>query len=351
MNFRFLLGVAFADVSVPLVLDGCSGAASSTSAQMPPLAISRHAGRQPGSTLILPQALAKRHRAERARSWMKPLGHPAPLLYLSDAYANVVNVYEESGNSQVPIGQIASFNEPQGLWVTLNQNLWVANTNNLTLQAYHRGSFAPYRTLTDPNGYPAGVCGNNNKNLVYGLDILSLSDGNGQTINVYGKNDTSPSTVLIDSNSEALYECAVDSHGNLFVTLSNLLGYGEVDEFPRGSTTPVVLVSNLVYPIGITIDKYDALAVDDAEANGPYGDSVIYLYAPPYTGGPADSFTTTGSIIETALDHTQTHLWGADTKNLVAQEWSYPHGAFENETSSQGLQYPDGVAVSPAAKP
>ncbi|MBV9333662.1 MAG: hypothetical protein JO146_06615 [Candidatus Eremiobacteraeota bacterium] len=349
MQSRLLFGAAFVAASFPLLLAGCSGSTSSVAPATQPAAKQFQGPAQRHSTLLLGLSRT-RHAPLATHSWMKHVNPKTSLLYLSDAYANDVNIYDAAGSNQTPIGQITGLNQPQGLWVNVNQNLWLANTGAQALMEFHRGSVVPYRTVTDPNGYPAGICGNNNKALTYGVDILANGGGYGNTINVYAKNDTSPSQVLTDTNSEALYDCVVDKNGNLFVTLSNLTGYGEVDEFAKGSTTPVTLISNLIYPIGITIDKYGTLAVNDADANYPYCCSVIYLYDPPYTYGPAFSFETNGFIIETALDRTQTHLWMADTQNFDASEWSYPHGSFENATSNQGLQYPDGIALSPPAK-
>lgn len=289
-------------------------------------------------------------------SWLKRVSPSKPLLYVADGEENVVNIYSATGSDQTPTGQLTGpgastyFMEPQGLWVDINQNLWVASTNASTLYAFRRGSMTAFRTLTDPNGFPAGVCGNNNKPTVYAVDILSTSSGYGQTIDVYKKSSNSPSSVLYDTNAESLYECAVDSRGNLFVTLTNLAGGGEVDEFFKGTTTPVVLESNLVLPLGITVDRFNTLAVADFTAIPPYQTpSIVYLYNPPYTYGPAYSFTTTGWINEMALGRHQKQIWGADVLNRLAQEWSYPHGLFLNETSTTDLVDPDGLALSPAA--
>jgi hypothetical protein len=347
MNARLLLGAALAAVSV--LAGGCSTGSSSPSPGLTPahlpaslLPLSRH------STLPLPYFGVK-HRRRVVHSWMNP-NVPTTLVYVSDSYENDVEIYDEAGSGQTPVGQITGFNQPEGLWVSVTQNLWVANTNNQTLLGYRRGSMTPFRTLTDPNGYPDGVCGNDNKSLIYGLDIASATEGPGQTINVYDKQSNSPASVLTDTNAEYLFFCAVDSRGNLFVTLSNAGGYGEVDEFPKGSTAPTVIASNLVYPLGITIDKYNALTVIDAFAGAPNDTGVAYIYDPPYTGGPAYSFTLNGLIAESALDKPQTHLWGADPYNEVAQEWSYPSGTFVNETSNEDLAEPLGIALTPAKK-
>ncbi len=355
MTFRTLLGCAAAAAFAAL-LGGCSGTGSPQGSALTPAArISDRARREHRSTL-LGFGRVGHPSVPRLHSWLRHVKPATPLLYLSDSFGNFVNVYDAAGSNQSPIGQIAGFNEPQGLWVDINQNLWVTNTNTQQLFAYHRATVNAFRTLSDPNGYPAGVCGNDNKSQVIAVDIISNSRGDGQTINIYNRGATTPSSVLTDPNASSLYECAVDSHGNLFVTLSNV-NYpygGELDEFPKGSTTPVVLGTNFLYPIGITIDKYNAVSVADIYElyYSQYAYTTVYLFDPPYTGGPAYSYVVnSAAFIQTALNHAQTELWGANSFiNLGAQGYSYPHGLFEDATSSSGLSYPDGIAVSPAAK-
>jgi hypothetical protein len=351
MHVRYLLGAALITASASLSLNGCSGASTPTAPAMTAsAAVASQAHHRGRSTAILLLPGRTGHRVT-TRSWLNHVPPSNPLLYISDYSTDVVNIYTQAGSGQTPIGQITGLNEPQGLWVDINQNLWVANTAAFTLQAYHRGATTPFRTLTDPNGYPAGVCGNNNRALVYGTDITTLEYGAGQTINVYARGATSPTSVLTDSNASSLYECAVDSKGNLFVSLSSI-NYpygGEIDEFLKGSTTPIALITNLIYPIGITLDKYDALSVADAfYGSSPYYYSELYIYDKPYTYGPALSTAGTGLIVETALRKNQTQIWGADATNLVGQQWSYPNFRLGNATSNEGLEYPDGLALSPA---
>src|SRR5579883_287105 len=276
------------------------------------------------------------------KSWMAPATAVKSLLYVSDPVENVVNVYDESATNQAPIGQIGGLSEPQAMWVDPHANLWVANTTAFTVLAYHRGSIFSYKTLSDPNGYPAGVCGDNATGTIYATDIQSSSGGNGTTIDVYAGGATTPTSLLNEPNSLSLYFCAVDAKSNLFVSYVNAsTSLGEVDEFPKGQTTPIAIVSNLTCPGGVALDRYNALVVDD-----PCGQA-MYIYDPPYTNGSYYSFTYSGAIQQIALDRSETNLWGADQTNDTAQEFSYPHGVFRNKTSSSELTLPTGAEVSP----
>lgn len=358
MQVRFLLGAALVAASTSTLLAGCgSGSFSSASGLTPAARAAGAAHRAHRSTLLGLGPTGGTRVHHHVKSWLKHVAPTLTLAYLSDAFGNTVNIYDASSTNQSPIGQLGGFNQPQGLWVDVNQNLWVTNTNTQELFAYHRNNTTTFRTLTDTSGYPAGVCGNDNKSQVISVDIQGNGGAAGQTINIYNKGATTPSTQLIDPNAESLYGCAVDAHGNLFVTLQNTAYYpypdGELDEFVKGSTTPTVIWSNFIYPIGITIDRYNAIDVSDLEPAYPNPpSSTVYLFDPPYTQGPAYSFTANGvAFIQTALNKPQTQLWAANSYgDLSAQAYSYPHGSFLNATSSYGLIYPDGVALSPKSK-
>src|SRR5581483_11833297 len=164
LNVRCFFGAICLAAFMPCFLSGCSGASSSTPAAATPSALgTRIAQSGHRSTFLLPSSRPRHARGAALRSWIKPVPRSAPLLYVSDPYLNVVNIYDENGSGQTPIGQIAGFDEPQSMWVTSTQKLWVANTNAMNLEEFKRGSVVPIRTVSDPNGFPAGVCGNNNK--------------------------------------------------------------------------------------------------------------------------------------------------------------------------------------------
>ncbi len=283
-----------------------------------------------------------------------PPGPPPKLtVYLADPYMNAVYLYDGGAKTgQSPIGSITGFNEPQGLFVDHKKNLWVANTNGTDILGFQKNHSTPFATLTDPNGYPAGVCGAND-GTIYATDISAQGGGDGQTIEVYPPNHTSPAKVLTIPNAGEVDFCAVDNHNNLFVTwfkvdVNNNYTDTEVDEFAHNSSTPTTVIdkpysSSCLY--GIAFAKNN-LVVDDACANYPTS-GTISTYKPPFTGNPISSFAYNASILEIALDDPAKNLWAANGNAVQGQEYGYPAGALEDATSSSGLSYPVGIAIDP----
>ncbi len=353
MNVRFFFGAALIAAGAAASLAGCSGGASPAT---PAASLSAQTkGTLPIEMQIrkaqLPFSSGRLENRKPVRSWVKAAnGAPAQLLYISDSGNNVVNLYNPAGSSQTPIGQLGGFAQPEGMYVDPNRNLWVSNTNDQQVLGYHKGGLFPYKTLTDTTGYPDDVCGNRASGTLYAADIQSApSEGFGQSIDVYAHGSAIPTKILTDPNSEYLFFCAVDSHGNLFVSLYNQSGNyytsGEIDEFKVGQTTPTVLITGLYYPLGIAFDKYNSLIVADTFAQQ------MYVFDPPYTEGPATSFPFGGYIAQIALNSAETSLWGTDALKTYGQEFSYPGGTVQDDTSTSELYEPLGAAMSPAARP
>lgn len=275
-------------------------------------------------------------------SWIDRRAKPKEILYVSDPFLGVVNLYDAQRKDGRPIGQIGDFKEPEGLFVDSSKDLWVADFGGRNVLGFREGSLFPFFELGDPSGYPNAVCSKAYSPTFYVVNLESKSGGNGQTIDVYANESKKPTSVLTDPNSANLLFCAVNGKGDLFVTMRNTSGSGEIDEFPQGQTTPKVVIKDLAYPSGIVFDDHDYMVVSDTYA------STIRIYAPPYGKGPKDSFSYDGLIMQIAFEADSAHLWGADQQRAIAQEFSYPGGVLENQTQSENLAAPAGVAVSPA---
>jgi hypothetical protein len=307
--------------SFPLAMAGCSGAAAT------PPTMTRAA----------------------APSWMARGSIPGSILYVSDPYLGVVNVYDASRKNPNPIGQLAGFDDPGGVFVDTGRNLWVANTNDRTIVAYREGALFPFKVLIDPSGFPESVCTSPINPTIYAVERDSLAHKPSQTILLYERESDTPTTTLVDPNAEELHGCAVDHAGNVFVTLTSASGgtldSGEIDEFKRGNKTPTVIATGLIDPTGITIDKLEELVVSDTLAHE------VLVYPPPYTDGPSVKLKTRGLVVGIALDERETKIWFANSSEGVAQQYSYPAGRLENQTQATNLYQPTGVALSPRGAP
>ncbi len=276
-----------------------------------------------------------------AHSWLDARVKPKEILYVSDPFLGVVNLYDASRKDGRPIGQLGDFKQPEGLFVDSSKDLWVTNFGGRNVLGFREGSLFPFFELSDTSGHPNAVCSGAYSPTFYVVNLESAKGGDGQTIDVYANESKKPTSMLTDTNAANLLSCAVNGKGSLFVTMQNTSGVGEIDEFPKGKTTPVVLITGLIYPAGIVFDDRDYLVVSEAFAG------TIRIYAPPYGKGPKDSFHYDGSILQIAFDASATHLWGANQSLALAQEFSYPGGVLENETRSENLFQPAGIAISP----
>ncbi len=162
---------------------------------------------------------------------------------------------------------------------------------------------------------------------------------------MFANGAANPTSTLADANLPYIFWLATDSKDDLFVDGLNSGNLAEVDEFKAGSTSPTVLPITGTYPGGLAFDAHDNLIFDD-QGSGSSG--TISTYAPPYTGAPASSFGYSGDIVNIALTNAKTPtLWGSNSN--AGQEYSLA-GSLLDSTSSEYLNLPVGIAVSPAAK-
>jgi hypothetical protein len=269
-----------------------------------------------------------------------------PLLYIADENNNVVNIYLQSGNNQSPIGQITGLSTPASLAVAGNRDLFVYNSGNSTITAYHNGSTTPFETLTGSDGYGVAIDSHEN---VYAANF----NGSPGTINVYSAGSTIPTSTLTDTNLALEFSMAVDESGAVFVAgYNSTYAHVEIDEFPAGSTNPKILAIPVRPAFAyIALEENDNLVVAD-NAIG-----TISVYARPYkTIFPVSRFSFAGSACGIALDTSESNIWTANNTvvngNNVAtgQEYTLATGTLLDSTSTTGLSNACGIAVSPRAK-
>lgn len=294
-----------------------------------------------GQNVGVPAASSAGAAGTKTHSWLDLRAKPKEILYVSDPSLGVVNLYDASRTDGGPIGQLADFKQPEGLFVDSSKDIWVSNFGGRNVLGFREGSLFPFFELSDTSGHPNGLCSQAYSPTFYVVNAESANGGPGQTIDVYANESRKPTSVLTDANAANLLACAVNNKGDLFVTMETASGSGEIDEFTKGKTSPVALIKNLNYPGGIVFDDRDYLVVSETYAG------TIRIFAPPYGKGPKDSFHYDGSIVQISFDASSMHLWAANQSLALAQEFSYPGGVLENETKSVSLFAPAGVAVSP----
>jgi hypothetical protein len=176
-----------------------------------------------------------------------------PIVYMSDFNFNVVNIYTVPFAGQQPCGQIfGTFNNPQGLFVWKNHDLYVASSGTFDVQVFHRRALKPYNRYTDTvNGaqFPG--------------DVTVAKDG----------------TVIASNLLQSNYQ----EGGSISTWIRGGHGGTFVGNFP---------MTNAYYGMFVTVQKDGTLYFNDVDSNTGYGP--IWTGACPL--GLCGSFTSTGAV-------------------------------------------------------
>jgi hypothetical protein len=255
-------------------------------------------------------------------------------------------IYSQTGYGQNPIGAIVGFAYPTGLWVNTKGDLYVVDSFRSAIDGYRHGAIAPFTTLQDPNP-PWDACGDD-RGTIYVVDAGSSQGGPADTVEVYVHGAIYPRTKLVDPRAAHMNSCMVDGAGDLFVSYATgSSGGAGVDEFPKGSTTPILLVGGLDFAPGIALTRNGNLVVNAATSSS----GQIVTYAPPYTGSPVGSFAYSGNAGGIALNRDERNVWLANSTSEEAQEYTYPGGQLIDSTSKFDSYFPYAVTLYPADRP
>jgi sugar lactone lactonase YvrE len=189
------------------------------------------------------------------------------LLYVSEDYVysdGAVIIYPEKGNHQSPIGMItAGVEDPWGLYVDKQQNLYVANQGG-TVTVYPRGSTSPSLTFSQGLGRPlypivdsSGDVFVSNAGRSY---TTSRGSSGGGMVVEYRPGSTSSYRVLQTPGAEA-DGMAFDRQGDLYVAYRDSAGTGSIEEFAPGSTQGTILGMSLNRPQGVIVDNNGNIVV------------------------------------------------------------------------------------------
>jgi len=282
---------------------------------------------------------------------MLPEARSEQLLYVSDFYDNVVDVYSYPKLKRV--GQLTTdMLSPDGLCTDAKGDVFVVNnTPNIDdVVEFAHGGTTPIQTLQDPSQVAIScsvdpVTGNlavTNVTEIYGAGPGSVS--------IYA-NATGNPTMYSDTNMAAVYYCAYDDKGNLYLDgFSGGVSEGsfEFAEIPKGKTgfTSISLKNTTVNFAGDVVwdGKYVDVEDQNVEQNGSVITSAIYR-----TTGAAgkvvseavlDGSDDVSSYIVVGSSVIATNFYGATTGF-----WPYPKGGKGTKTIT-GFSGPIGIALS-----
>jgi hypothetical protein len=266
--------------------------------------------------------------------WLSPQAKKAKnLLYAADQDAGAIEIYNQKGSSQQPIGKITTgVSGADGLFVDSHGKLYVCNFGNGTVTVYPRGKTSPSETLTGA-GSPIDVV-TARDGTVY---VANFNSGTNGTVLEYAKGQTSPSKTIVTLGSGAYPEgLGLDSSNDLYVAY-NLID-GEVLEFTPGSSNGKNLGIHVGAAGGLTVDHHNDLLLVDQILPG------VDVYAPG-TSTPSQQITGFAAAFDLALNHKNNELWVTAPFKPAVYGVSYPAGKIVDTITALTSAF--GVGTSP----
>jgi hypothetical protein len=269
----------------------------------------------------------------------------AELLYLSDGSFGNVYVFSYPGAKLV--GSLTHLETPQGVCHDETGNVYIVIAGSATIAEYAHGGSRPIKTLSDPSGTPLGCA----------IDPMS---GDLAVVNQTGPSGSgSPPNVVIfkdargraatysDKEATALYFCAYDDTGNLFVDgATSAGGSGVLVELPKGrSKFAGIALDKGVNPLGGV--QWDGKYLDIGDRDGSSGHADVYRLSIGSGRGKTVSSTPLDgdSDIDSFWIEGRTIVGG----DLIAGSlmfWHYPRGGSPTK-SLLGFSDPVAMTVSP----
>jgi len=340
----YALGAAAA-----LLLAGCStNGSTGTSSIVPtgttPLA---HAFKVAVPSVVAPRVQALVHSHPPVKGWMSP-NITGDLVYAAQYYSNDVQIYEQAGSNQSPVGALTSgVVNPQGLWVTPNGDVWVANTGASNVLVFKKGQLNPYKTLNDPGQYPVDVVVGTD-GIAYVNNIIDTAGGPG-SVSVYAAGSVNPTSTLTVPNNSRVFFNGMSHNDHLYVDYADTNLNGQMVKFKNGTghahPTGITFANNGngAFPGGVEFDQTNDLIANDQIA------LFTGIWELP-TATPNFTFNTSdGDPLGLALRHDEQHIYITDALNGVIYEYTYQGASLVN-TISNGLgssSPPFGVAADP----
>lgn len=270
------------------------------------------------------------------------------LAYVADPSKNEIAVYTQKGSNQNPIGYITNgADEPVGLFVDADKNLYASDWGTDTVTVYAPGSDSPSETLTAPSGAinPGFLVVGRDGTVYVGFEAYQGS--NGGVVVAYAKGRTAPSRNILTFTGETFPEgLALDSRNNLYVAVafSDSSGYngfsGKVLEVKAGGSHGKDLGIRInALPGGMTIDmKNDLVLAVQAQPGS------VNIY-PPGKKNPSGVISV-NLPAGVALNHKNTKLFVNSDSTSSTFVFAYPTGKQVDQFAPLS-GYVTGVATSP----
>jgi len=268
-----------------------------------------------------------------------------PILYVAQYGSNAIQIYDQAGTNQSPIGTLtSSLSGPWGLFVTGTEDLYVANLAGADVVIFHKGATSPYKTLSDPGELPV-IAVVDSTGTVYVANNKTTRGGPG-SVSVYAGGSTTPTSRLTVPNNIEVLWCALNNHHNLFVGYYKTNHTNGLVKFVGGAGTAKSADVTIQFPGQMEFDSAQDLVFADENA------STVNVYELP-TKTPVAQYATPsgGTIVGLALTKRSANFYVSDYGTGAVYEFSYPAGVLV-DTISTGLgtsSPPTGVATDPSA--
>ncbi len=264
------------------------------------------------------------------------------LVYVSDRTNNLIDVFDRGGHLQYTVTR--DLNEPAGLFVDAQHNLWVANPGANDVLVFPPGSMDPARILNDTNQpNDVAVCGDGT---AFVAD--SLNQGG---VAVYPPARKNPTRRLTSQQSGAgglEFYVTCDAAGNIFAT-------GLIGASPFIATTGWRHGRESGYYL-FPLDAWSSSGIKATAAGtlliATFVNSKPAVVEFTEAGKRTRRSIHTGSDLwgDIALDAGQTVVFGVDTPSDAAFARKFPGGALQQTYTNANLAQPEGVAVDPGSK-
>lgn len=217
---------------------------------------------------MVPNVVLPARHPDRAESQMMPRAASIKtLLYVSDAAANDVDVYDYSSGTVV--GKLTGFNGPSGQCVSARGDVFIANFHGGTIVEYAHGGNKPIKTLTT-GGYPIGCAVSPSGDLAVTNFYAKKGPG---SVAIFKNVSGNPTAYSDPATCYYMWPAGYDDKGNLFVEG----WYQQIGLcwLPAGGQTmsAASFDHQITFPGGVTWDgKF--LALTDQEYEGFYQTAV-----------------------------------------------------------------------------